>query len=365
MPVTAVERVFNFSAGPAVLPEPVLEEIQRDLVALPGVGSSILEISHRSQDFVVILHEARQLIRELLAVPADYEILFLQGGARLQNAMIPMNLMTDSTQTADYILTGSWGKKSAEEVSRFGNLNIAWQGTDENFSRVPADDQLSLTDGAAYVHYTSNETIQGVQFSTPPQVAAPLVVDCSSDFLSRPMEVEKFGLIYACAQKNAGAAGLTVVIIRKDLVASGATEIPTMLQYRTHAGSESMYNTPPTFGIYIMGLVFKWLKKQGGLDAIQKQNEAKAGKLYQYLDQSQLFQATADADSRSLMNVTFVTGDADLDAKFISAAKEAGLDGLKGHRSVGGCRASIYNAVGQESVDALVAFMKDFQQANG
>lgn len=354
------ERVYNFSAGPAVLPVPVLEEARENLLSLGNTGVGIMEHSHRGKAFLAVYEEAVSLCRELENIPENYDVLFLQGGASTQFFQVPMNYLT-ADRVADYLITGSWSKKAIAEAERFGKTHVVCSSRDRNFCYIPQERKYSPS--PTYVHFTSNNTIYGTEFREEPEVpdGAFLVCDASSDIFSRPLDIKKYGIVYAGAQKNLGPSGVTLVIIRKDLVESGPKELPTMLQYRTHAEKDSMFNTPPTFGIYVMGLVFKWLKKQGGLEAIQKQNEAKAGKLYQYLDQSQLFQPTADADSRSLMNVTFVTGDADLDAKFISTAKEAGLDGLKGHRSIGGMRASLYNAFPPEGVDRLMEVMQKFE----
>jgi len=344
------ERIYNFSAGPAALPLPVLEQAQKDLISLGDTGIGVLEHSHRSKAFLAVYEEAEALVRELASVPDNYKVLFLQGGASSQFFMIPMNLLKKD-QTADYLVTGSWSKKAVKEAKSFGNVNVACSSEDKNFSYIP--EEVSLSDNPAYVHFTSNNTIYGTEFATEPTVPAgvPLICDASSDIFSRPLDISKYGIVYAGAQKNLGPSGLTLVIIRDDLI-----------EHRTHSEAESMYNTPPTFGIYVLGLVLKWLKDQGGLSAIQEKNQAKAGKLYDYLEQSKLFNATAAKQDRSLMNVTFVTGDADLDAQFISKATAAGLDGLKGHRSVGGMRASIYNAFPEAGVDKLIEMMSQFEQ---
>ena len=357
------ERIYNFSAGPAVLPVPVLEEARENLLSLGETGVGVMEHSHRGKAFLAVYQEAVRRCRELAGIPDDYEVLFLQGGASTQFFQVPMNFL-NADGTADYLVTGSWSKKAIAEAEKFGKTHVVCSSQDRNFCYIPSERKGSTK--PVYVHYTSNNTIYGTQFRQEPDVpdGAFLVCDASSDIFSRPLDVAKYGIIYAGAQKNLGPSGVTLVIIRKDLIERGSSELPTMLQYRTHAEEESMFNTPPTFGIYIMGLVFKWLKAQGGLSAIQKTNEAKAAKLYDFLKQSRLFQATADADSRSLMNATFVTGDADLDAKFIAIAKEAGLDGLKGHRSVGGMRASIYNAFPPEGVDRLVEVMGQFEASH-
>lgn len=358
----ATDRVFNFSAGPAVLPVPVLEEIQRDLLALPGVGSSVMEISHRSAPFLAICADARERLVDLLGVPASHEVLFLQGGARLQNTMIPMNLLVDPEQTADYLVTGSWGRKSADEVRHFGKLHVPFDGKGDGYRRVPGEDEIAWASDAAYAHYTSNETIQGVQFHEPPKCGVPLVCDQSSDFLSRPVDVSRFGLIYACAQKNAGIAGVTVVIIDRELMARGQGRLPGYLSYQDHADNDSMYNTPPTFAIYVTGLVCKWIQETvGGLDAMAALNREKSRLLYDILDEfPEFYVGHAERSSRSDMNVVFRLPDADQESEFLSQAAKAGLTSLKGHRSVGGIRASIYNAMPLGGVENLAQFMRDF-----
>ena len=362
---TTTHRVFNFSAGPAVLPLPVLEEAQRDLVALPGVGMSVLEISHRSKTFEGILAKTEQDVRALGKVPANYKVLFLQGGASLQFSMVPMNLLTPGT-TADYIVTGGWAQKAVKEAQRIGTINIAASTESEKFSRIPRQDELKLTPGAAYVHLTANNTLFGTQWQEEPAVgAAPLVADASSDIFSRPIDVSKYALIYAGAQKNLGPSGVTLVIVREDLLARSAKSLPTMLSYAVQAENGSMYNTPPCFGIYLMGLVMKWALAQGGLTAIAARNQRKAAKLYAEIDRTGFYRGTAAHDSRSQMNVTFRLPSEDLEKAFVKESTAAGLDGLKGHRSVGGIRASIYNACPEEWIDALVAFMKDFEKKNG
>jgi phosphoserine aminotransferase len=359
------ERIFNFSAGPAVLPLPVLEEAQRELVALPGVGMSVMEISHRSKAFDEIIGRAESGLRELLGLPENYHVLFLQGGASLQFSMIPMNLLPKGG-SADYIVTGSWGKKAVKEAKREGNVNIAATTADGGFTRVPASDELNLDKNAAYVHFTSNETIEGVEFKTEPETGdVPLVCDASSDILSRPVAAEKYGLIYAGAQKNIGPSGVTLVIIRDDLLQRIPDSLHTMLDFRTHVENKSLYNTPNTFGIYIIALVCDWLREKGGLSGMQRENEAKAKLLYDAIDATEFYRGHADVDSRSQMNVTFRLPSEELEKKFASEATAAGLDGLKGHRSVGGIRASIYNAFPQEGVKALVQFMKEFESKNG
>jgi phosphoserine aminotransferase len=354
------KRIYNFSAGPAVLPVPVLEEARENLLSLGDTGIGIMEHSHRGKAFLAEYEAAVALCREVGSIPDDYDVLFLQGGASTQFFQVPMNYLTPE-RTADYLVTGSWSEKALAEAKRFGRTHVVCSSKDRNYCYIPK--AHSYSDQPVYVHFTSNNTIFGTQFRTEPEVpdSAFLVCDASSDIYSRPIDVRKYGLIYAGAQKNLGPSGVTLVIIRKDLVERGAQDLPTMLQYRTHAANESMYNTPPTFGIYVMKLVFQWIKEQGGLTAIAARNEEKARKLYRYLDQSRLFKPTADADSRSLMNVTFVTGNDEFDAQFVSAAKKAGLDGLKGHRSVGGMRASIYNASPSEGVDALIDAMRTFE----
>jgi phosphoserine aminotransferase len=363
--MTTVQRVYNFSAGPAMLPLPVLEEIQRDLVSLPGVGMSILEISHRSKAFESILAHAEADIRSLAGIPANYKVLFLQGGASLQFSMVPMNLLTPGA-TADYIDGGSWADKAIKEAKKVGTVNIAASTKSENYSRIPLQSDLKLTPGAAYVHMTSNNTIEGTEAKQLPDVGdVPLVSDTSSDMFSYPIDVTRHALIYAGAQKNMGPAGVTVVIIREDMLARSSKSLPTMLNYAVHAENGSMYNTPPAFAVYAMGLVMKWLIAQGGLTAIASSNERKAAKLYAEIDRTGFYRGTAHKDCRSLMNVTFRLASEELEKTFIQESTAAGLDGLKGHRSVGGMRASIYNAFPEAGVDALVAFMKEFERKRG
>jgi phosphoserine aminotransferase len=362
---TTVHRVFNFSAGPAVLPVSVLEEAQRDLVALPGVGMSVLEISHRSKTFEAILAKTEADLRTLGQIPATHKVLFLQGGASLQFSMVPMNLLT-SGATADYIITGGWAQKALKEAQRVGTVNVAASTESENFSRLPRQDEMKLTPNAAYVHFTSNNTLFGTQWKTEPDVGdTPLVCDTSSDMLSRPLDVSKYGLIYAGAQKNLGPSGVTLVIIREDLLARSAKSLPTMLNYAVHVENGSMYNTPNTFGIYLMGLVLKWALSQGGLSEVAARNQRKAAKLYAEIDRTGFYRGTAAKDSRSLMNVTFRLPNEELDKTFVKESTAAGLDGLKGHRSVGGMRASIYNAFPEEGVEALVEFMREFEKKHG
>jgi phosphoserine aminotransferase len=361
----SVHRIFNFAAGPAILPLPVLEEAQRDLVALPGLGMSVMEISHRSKTFEGILAKAEADMRTLAGIPPNYKVVFLQGGASTQFSMVPMNILSPGA-TADFIITGDWGKKALKDAKKVGATHVAASTEEGGFKRVPSQSELKLTSGAAYVHMTSNETIHGVQFHSVPDVGTtPLVNDSSSDIFSRPIDIAKYGLIYAGAQKNLGPSGVTVVIVREDLLARSQDALPTMWNLKTQAENGSMYNTPPTFGIYILGLVMKWLVGMGGLSAIQTVNERKAALLYAELDRSGFWKPHADKDSRSRMNVTFRLGSEDLETKFAKEATAAGLDGLKGHRSVGGIRASIYNAFPEAGVQALVDFMKDFEKKNG
>ena len=364
-------RIYNFSAGPAVLPEEVLLEAQKDLFALPGVGMSILEISHRSKTYDAIHQEAKEGIKQLLNVPDDYAILFLQGGASLQFSMVPLNLMPPKNK-ADYILTGSWSKKAMKEAKRVGAVNIAatteeGEGDKKYFKRIPKQSELKLDPDAAYVHFTSNNTIFGTEWQTEPEVGnVPLVCDASSDILSRPLDIKKYGLIYAGAQKNMGPSGVTLVIIRKDLLERSQDSLHTMLNYKIHAENDSLYNTPNTFGIYIIKLVTKWLLGLGGLEEMYKINKKKAQLLYDCIDQSGgFYKGHAEKDSRSLMNVTFNLATEELEKKLIDEATKVGFSGLKGHRSVGGLRASIYNAFPVKGVEALVDFMKDFQKRNG
>jgi phosphoserine aminotransferase len=362
---TTVERIFNFSAGPAVLPVSVLEEARRDLVALPGVGMSILEISHRSKTFEAILAQTEADIRTLGHVPSSHKVLLLQGGASLQFSMVPMNLLTPGT-TADYIVTGGWAQKAVKEAQRVGPVNVAATTEADNFSRLPRQDELTLTPNAAYVHFTSNNTLYGTQWREEPAVGSvPLVADTSSDMFSRPIDISKYGLVYAGAQKNLGPSGVTLVIIREDLLARSSKSLPTMLNYAVHVENGSMYNTPNTFGIYLMGLVLKWALAQGGLAEIARRNERKAAKLYAEIDRTGFYRGTAAKEARSLMNVTFRLPTEELDNAFVKESTAAGLDGLKGHRSVGGMRASIYNAFPEEGVDALVEFMREFERTRG
>jgi phosphoserine aminotransferase len=361
------KRVYNFSAGPAVLPLPALEQAQRDLVALPGVGSSVLEISHRSKTFTEIIGLAEVNLRRLLSIPENYRVLFLQGGAQMQFGMVPMNILRGTKKAADYILTGSWGKKALKEAKTQGGVRVAWDGDPTHYTRVPDQDELDLRADAAYAYITSNETIQGVQFPAEPEVGeVPLVCDASSDFLCRPVPVEKYGILYACAQKNAGPAGVTVVVIRDDLLARSPDDLPSMLSYRVMADGKSLFNTPPVFSIYMVKLVTDWLLDDiGGLDAMHRINKDKAKLLYDAIDQcSGFYDGHADPGSRSLMNVTFRLPGDGLQEKFLEQAAAQDLVALKGHRSVGGFRASIYNAMPTEGVQKLRDFMLEFYDKN-
>lgn len=361
------KRVFNFSAGPAVLPEPVLAEIQRDMMALPGVGASILEISHRSATFEAIIQEAESNLRELLGISDDFAVLLLQGGARLQFSMIPMNLLVDGRKNCDYIVTGSWGKYAAQEAAKFGELHVAWDGKSTNYNRLPAQNELQLDPNAAYCYYASNETIQGVQFQSEPEVGnVPLVCDASSDFLSRPVNMEQYGVLYACAQKNAGPAGVTVVVIRKDLLERSRETLPGYLNYAIHAEAKSLWNTAPTFPIYVLMLVTRWLLRDiGGLAKMEATNRAKSDRLYEVIDASEgFYTGHAEKKCRSMMNVSFRLPTDELTKSFLKQAEARSMTDLKGHRSVGGIRASIYNAMPVEGVEALREFMLEFHQQN-
>jgi len=359
-------RIFNFSAGPAVLPLPVLEQAQRELVSLPGVGMSVMEISHRSKTFEDLLGTAIADLRELAGIPAHYRVLMLQGGASLQFSMVPMNLLGPG-QTADYVDTGSWAEKAAKEATRVGTVKITGSTKADGYNRIPSQSELALTPGAAYVHITTNNTIEGTEWRSLPDVGrdVPLVADASSDILSGPLDITRFGLIYAGAQKNLGPSGVTLVIVREDLLSRSKSDLPVMLNYKVQADNNSLYNTPNTFGIYIFGLTMKWLKSLGGLAAIARTNERKAAKLYAEIDRTGFYRGTAQPASRSLMNVTFRLRTEELEKIFEKDATAAGLDGLKGHRSVGGMRASIYNAFPEEGVDALVEFMREFERKRG
>lgn len=357
-------RVYNFSAGPAVLPEEVLKEAAAEMMDYNGTGMSVMEMSHRSKAYEAIIKEAEADLRDLMNIPDNYKVLFLQGGASQQFAMIPMNLMKN--KVADYIVTGQWAKKAYQEACLYGKANKIASSEDETFSYIPDCSDLPISEDADYVYICENNTIYGTKFKTLPNTKGKILVsDVSSCFLSEPVDVTKYGMIYGGVQKNIGPAGVVIAIIREDLITEDVLPgTPTMLRYKIHADNESMYNTPPAYGIYICGKVFKWLKKQGGLEAMKEYNEKKAKVLYDFLDESKLFKGTVRKEDRSLMNVPFVTGNADLDAKFVKEAKEAGFENLKGHRSVGGMRASIYNAMPIEGVEKLVEFMKKFEAEN-
>jgi phosphoserine aminotransferase len=363
----ATKRVFNFNPGPSGLPLPVLAKAQEEMLDYNGTGMSVMEISHRSKEFLAIIQTAEADLRELLGIPANYKVLFLQGGASLQFAMLPMNLRPAGA-SADYILTGSWGKKAYDEAVKLGTSRVAATVKASNFDHLPAQAELDLDPKAAYLHFTSNETIQGVEYFTEPAAPAgvPLVCDASSDFISRPIDVSKYGMIYAGAQKNAGPAGVAILIAREDLIEKSPDSLPAILNYKTHAVEPSLYNTPPCFNIYIVGLVLKWVKELGGVEAIAKRNQAKAGMIYKAIDESGgFYKGHAKPESRSLMNITFRLPNEQLEEQFPADAKKRDLIGLKGHRSVGGIRASIYNAMPVEGTEALVEFMKEFQQKNG
>jgi phosphoserine aminotransferase len=359
------DRIHNFSAGPAVLPESVLKKAQEAIWNVDGSGIGIMEHSHRGKVFDRIINEAEQVCRDLAGIPDNYRVLFLQGGASLQFSMVPMNLLP-ADRTADYLLTGVWSQKAVKEAKQLGKVHIAASSEATNFDRIPRQDEIRYSPDPVYVHFTTNNTIYGTQWGSEPSVpaGAPLLADASSDMYSRPIDVRKYGMIYAGAQKNLGPSGVVLLIMRDDLIERGPKSLPTMLQYRTHAAEKSLYNTAPTFAIYVMGEVFKWIKSQGGLAAMAEHNEAKAAKLYDYLDGSDFFRGTAQAHSRSRMNVCFRAPTEELEEKFVKEAGKRGLDGLKGHRSVGGMRASIYNACPPAAVDALLSFMKEFERAN-
>ena len=357
-----MSRVFNFSAGPAMLPEPVLRKAGEEILDWHGSGMSVMEMSHRGPEFQSIIDQAEADLRELMAIPDNYHVLFLQGGASSQFAAVPFNLLRDKGK-ADYINTGSWSKKAIAEAKRYCDVNVAATAENENFTWIPKQDQLALDATAAYCHMTTNNTIFGTEFHyTPDTGDVPLVADMSSDILSRPIDVSQFGVIYAGAQKNIGPSGLTIVIVRDDLVGHAVDWCPVMFDYKTHVDSGSMYNTPPTYGIYIAGLVFQWLKENGGLSAMAETNQRKANKLYNAIDGSDFYQSPVTPEDRSYMNVPFTLAKPDLDATFLDEAAAQGLSTLKGHRSVGGMRASIYNAMPEEGVDALIEFMNDFEK---
>ena len=359
-----MSRVYNFSAGPAVLPESVLKSAAEEMLDYKGCGMSVMEMSHRSKAFEEIIKTAESDLRELMHIPDNYKVLFLQGGASQQFAMIPMNLMKN--KVADYIVTGQWAKKAYQKAAKYGKVNKIASSEDKTFSYIPDCSDLPISEDADYVYICENNTIYGTKFKELPNTKGKtLVADVSSCFLSEPVDVSKYGIIYGGVQKNIGPAGVVIVIIREDLITEDVLPgTPTMLTYKTHADADSLYNTPPTYGIYICGKVFRWLKEMGGLEAMKERNEKKAKILYDFLDQSKLFKGTVEKKDRSLMNVPFVTGSDELDAKFVKEAKAAGLENLKGHRSVGGMRASIYNAMPEEGVQALVDFMKKFEEEN-
>ena len=356
-----MSRVFNFSAGPAMLPEDVLKKAQQEMLDWHGSGMSVMEMSHRGKDYMSIAAKAEADLRELMNIPANYKVLFLQGGASSQFAAVPINLM-GSKRKADYVLTGQWGEKAIAEASRFGEVNVVASSKDSNFTSVPPQSSWQLSDDAAYLHYTPNETIVGVEFPFMPEVDVPIVADMSSTILSTEIDVSKFGIIYAGAQKNIGPAGLTIVIVREDLIGNPMEGMPVMMDYKIHADNESMYNTPATYGWYLAGLVFEWLKDNGGIAAMEAVNRRKAGKLYAAIDASDFYSNPVDIECRSLMNVPFILADSALDDSFLKQAAAAGLHTLKGHRSVGGMRASIYNAMPEAGVDALIEFMQQFEK---
>ena len=359
-----MERVYNFSPGPSMLAQPVLEKAQKDLMVYGNTGMSVMEMSHRGKDYDAIHQEAIATFKELCGLGDEWSVCFIQGGASQQFAMIPMNLMKN--KVADYIITGQWAKKAAAEAEKYGKVNRIASSADKTFSYIPDCSDLPVSEDADYVYICENNTIYGTKFKELPNTKGKtLVADVSSCFLSEPVDVTKYGIIYGGVQKNIGPAGTVIVIIREDLLTEDVLPgTPTMLQYKTHADAKSLYNTPPAYGIYICGKVFKWLKKMGGLEVMKERNEKKAKLLYDFLDESKLFKGTVEKKDRSLMNVPFVTGDEELDAKFVKEAKAAGLENLKGHRTVGGMRASIYNAMPYEGVEALVAFMKKFEEEN-
>lgn len=357
-------RKFNFCAGPAALPEPVLQRAQEDLLDWQGAGLSVMEMSHRSIEFVRIAEFAEQDFRHLMGIDDDYAVLFLQGGASTQFSSVPLNLLGNKT-TADYVNTGQWSAKAIKEAKRYCDVNVVASSEASNFSTIPAFDSWQLNKDAAYLHYTPNETIGGLEFFWTPEVDVPLVADMSSTILSRKVDVSKFGVIYAGAQKNIGPAGLTIAIVRRDLLGQSKAFCPAMLDYKTMADAESLYNTPPTFAVYLAGLVFEWLKELGGLDEMEKINRRKAEKLYNYIDKSDFYSNPVEVQSRSLMNVPFTLADSSLDKVFLQGAEQEGFINLKGHRSVGGMRASIYNAVPEEAINELLHYMKDFAREYG
>ncbi len=359
-----MSRVYNFSAGPAMLPEAVLKQAQQEMLDWQGTGMSVMEMSHRGKEYMSIAGKAKQDFIDVMSIPDTHDVLFLQGGASSQFAMVPLNLLAGKT-TADYVNTGGWSKKAIAEAKRFCDVNVVASSEEQKFSTVPAQDSWKLSADAAYLHYTPNETIGGVEFPFVPDVNVPLVADMSSTIMSRPIDVSKFAVIYAGAQKNIGPAGLTMVIVQKDLIGQAAKNTPSMFDYAVHAKTDSMNNTPPTYAWYLAGLVFAWVKELGGLEKMAEINKRKAGKLYAAIDTSGFYANPVDVPCRSWMNVPFTLADAELDAKFLEEAKKENLTTLKGHRSVGGMRASIYNAMPEAGVDALVEFMQDFEKRNG
>jgi phosphoserine aminotransferase len=358
------DRIYNFSPGPAVLPYSVLQEAAADIVNFNNKGIGLIELSHRSKEFMAVADETEALIRELMGIPNNYKVLFLQGGASSQFYMVPMNLL-GKDQKASYLNTGTWSKKAIKEAKLFGNVEVPFSSEETTFNRVPQDDEYTVAEDSQYLYFVTNNTIYGTQFSTMPNKKAMLIADMSSDILSRPVDVSRFGLIFAGAQKNMGPAGVTVVIIRDDLLDRAGDQVPTMLKYKTHADKDSMFNTPPCFSIYCVGRVMNWLKQMGGVETIEKINKNKASLLYEAIDSTDFYRGHAEKESRSMMNVTFNLPTPELEAQFIREATAAGLDGLKGHRSVGGCRASIYNAFPKEGVEQLVDFMAGFSKKNG
>ncbi|MDP8298758.1 MAG: 3-phosphoserine/phosphohydroxythreonine transaminase [Candidatus Tantalella remota] len=357
-------RIYNFSAGPAMLPEEVLRKAASELLDHKKSGMSVMEMSHRGAEYKAIIESAEATLREIMGIPENYKVLFLQGGASLQFAMVPLNLMT-KTKKADYVNTGQWTKKAIAEAKKFGEVSVVASSADDNFANIPQLDPATFDKDADYFYIASNNTIYGTKYAVIPDTGdVPLVADMSSNILSEELDVSKYGIIFAGAQKNIGPAGVTIVIVREDLIGKAPEGIPILLDYKTHADAGSMYNTPPTYAIYMAGLVFEWLKENGGIKVMQEINEKKANLLYDFLDSSDLFSASVEKEHRSIMNVPFVTGDEDLDAKFIKEASAKGLKTLKGHRTVGGMRASIYNAMPLAGVEALVDFMKEFEKAN-
>ena len=358
-----VDRVYNFSPGPGTLPMDVLEQASKDVVNFKETGIGLIEMSHRSKEFMAVAENTESLLRELMEIPDNYKVLFLQGGASSQFYMVPMNLLGNGKK-ATYLNTGTWSKKAIKEAKLFGDVDVAYSSEEKTFNRVPTKDEYSVAQDAEYLYFVSNNTIYGTQFPEFPETDKVLISDMSSDILSRKIDVSKFGLIFAGAQKNMGPAGVTIVIIRDDLLEKTPANTPTMLTYKTHADKGSMFNTPPCFAIYAVGEVLKWLKKQGGVAAMEARNIEKAGILYDQIDSGDYYRGHAEKDSRSMMNISFNLPTAELEAKFIAEATEIGLNGLKGHRSIGGCRASIYNAFPKEGVEQLVSFMKEFEAAN-